>query len=467
VSEFLQFAFSGLTVGAIYALVALGFTLIYNASRVINFAQGEFVMIGGMITAVLYAAGLPLVLAALCSVFIAATVGLLLYVLAINPARDASPATLIIITMGASLFLRGVMQIAVDKQIHSIPPFSGDTAIRVLNATIQPQTLWVIFGSVVLFAALQAFMTRTLAGQALQATAANRLAARLVGIEVAAVLALAFVISAIIGGIAGVLVTPITLTRYDVGTLLALKGFSAAMVGGMGSPLGAIAGGLFIGLLEAFGAGYLSSTYKDAIAVIAMLIVLMVAPQGLSAARNRSGSRMLAALNRYRYSSILLLTVAIVVLGLLVENNFYLRIAALVWTMSIATIGLNILMGEAGQVSLGHAAFIGFGSYSVALGPAHFGLDPALCLLLGLVISGAVAYVIGRPILRLEGYYLSVATLGLGYLVSLVIVSETALTGGRRHAGSKDHGFRCQTGRRDHLVLDQRGLPDRCGVPRD
>jgi branched-chain amino acid transport system permease protein len=281
VSEFLQFAFSGLTVGAIYALVALGFTLIYNASRVINFAQGEFVMIGGMVTAVLYAAGLPLVLAALCSVFIAATVGLLLYVLAINPARDASPATLIIITMGASLFLRGVTQIAVDKQIHSIPPFSGDTAIRVLNATIQPQTLWVIFGSVVLFAALQAFMTRTLAGQALQATAANRLAARLVGIEVAAILALAFVISAIIGGIAGVLVTPITLTRYDVGTLLALKGFSAAMVGGMGSPLGAIAGGLFIGLLEAFGAGYLSSTYKDAIAVIAMLIVLMVAPQGL------------------------------------------------------------------------------------------------------------------------------------------------------------------------------------------
>lgn len=139
---------------------------------------------------------------------------------------------------------------------------------------------------------------------------------------------------------------------------------------------------------------------------------------------------MFTALNRFKYGSIVLLGTAIVVLGLVVENSFYLRIAALVWTMSIATIGLNILMGEAGQVSLGHAAFIGFGSYAVALGPAHLGFDPLLCMLLGLVISGAVAYVIGRPVLRLEGYYLSVATLGLGYLVSLVIVSETAITGG-------------------------------------
>lgn len=139
---------------------------------------------------------------------------------------------------------------------------------------------------------------------------------------------------------------------------------------------------------------------------------------------------MISALKRFRYGSIVVLATAIVVLGLIVENSFYLRIAALVWTMSIATIGLNVLMGEAGQVSLGHAAFIGFGSYAVSLGPPHLGLDPLLCVLLGLVVSGAVAYVIGRPVLRLEGYYLSVATLGLGYLVSLVIISETAITGG-------------------------------------
>jgi branched-chain amino acid transport system permease protein len=131
-----------------------------------------------------------------------------------------------------------------------------------------------------------------------------------------------------------------------------------------------------------------------------------------------------------RYAPLVALCVVILLVGLAIDNNFYLRTAALVWTMGIAAIGLNILMGEAGQVSLGHAAFIGFGSYAVAIGPAHFGLDPLICVFIGLIFSCLVAAVIGRPILKLEGHYLSVATLGLGYLVSLVIVSETVWTGG-------------------------------------
>lgn len=280
-TEFLQFAFSGLTVGAIYALVALGFTLIYNASDVINFAQGEFVMIGGMATAFLFAAGLPIFLAAAIAAVAAGLVGFLLHLLAIKPAKDASPATLIIITIGASLFLRGVAQILFDKQIHKLPAFNGDAAVNFLGATIQVQSLWVLAGAIVLFAALQVFLRRTIAGQALRATAANKLAARLVGIEVGRILTLAFIISAAIGAIAGLLVTPITLTRYDIGTLLALKGFAAAMLGGMGNPLGAVVGGIAIGMLEAFGAGYISSTYKDAVAFITMLLVLMVLPGGL------------------------------------------------------------------------------------------------------------------------------------------------------------------------------------------
>jgi branched-chain amino acid transport system permease protein len=230
---------------------------------------------------VLHTAGVPLPVAAAGAVAIASLAGFLLHQFAIKPARDASIAALIIITMGASLLLRGLTQLVVDKQIHSIPAFSGEVTIKVLGATLQPQTLWVIGGSIVLLAALQLFLKRTLVGQALQAVAANPLAARLVGIKVSAMLALAFVISATIGGVGGVLVTPITLTRYDVGTILALKGFSAAMVGGMGSPLGAVIGGVFVGLLESFGAGYVSSTYKDAVAVVAMLVVLMVAPRGL------------------------------------------------------------------------------------------------------------------------------------------------------------------------------------------
>lgn len=280
-SELLQFLISGLTVGAVYALVALGFTLVYHASDVVNFAQGEFVMLGGMVTVFAYAAGVPLPLAALLAVIIAVVVGLLLYWLAIAPARGASAVSLIIITIGASILLRGAAQIVFDKQFHKLPAFSGDTPIHLLGAVIQPQSLWVLGGAALVVLTLYYVMERTLIGKAVVATAANRLAARLVGVNVATVMALAFGGSTAIGAIAGILITPITLTSYDVGTLLALKGFAAAMLGGMGNPLGAVIGGLLLGLLESFGAGYVSSTYKDAIAFIVILAVLFVAPQGL------------------------------------------------------------------------------------------------------------------------------------------------------------------------------------------
>ncbi|MFT0876617.1 branched-chain amino acid ABC transporter permease [Rhodopseudomonas sp. G2_2311] len=280
-SELLQFLISGLTVGAVYALVALGFTLVYHASDVVNFAQGEFVMLGGMVTVFAYAAGVPLPLAALVAVIVAVVVGLLLYWLAIAPARGASAVSLIIITIGASILLRGAAQIVFDKQFHKLPAFSGDMPIHLLGAVIQPQSLWVLGGAALVVVTLYYVMERTLIGKAVVATAANRLAARLVGVNVATVMALAFGGSAAIGAIAGILITPITLTSYDVGTLLALKGFAAAMLGGMGNPLGAVIGGLLLGLLESFGAGYVSSTYKDAIAFIVILAVLFVAPQGL------------------------------------------------------------------------------------------------------------------------------------------------------------------------------------------
>lgn len=279
--EFVQFLVSGLTVGAVYALVALGFTLVYNASDVVNFAQGEFVILGGMVTVFASAAGIPLPLAALLAVVVSVVVGLLLYWLAIEPARDASPVTLIIITIGASILLRGAAQILFDKQFHKLPSISGDTPVNLLGAAIQPQSFWVLGGTAVIVILLYVFLERTVLGKAVLATAANKLAARLVGINTTTVMALAFGGSAAIGAVACVLITPITLTSYDVGTLLALKGFAAAMLGGMGNPLGAVAGGLLLGLLEAFGVGYISSTYKDAFAFIVILLVLFAMPQGL------------------------------------------------------------------------------------------------------------------------------------------------------------------------------------------
>lgn len=280
-SELLQFVFSGMTVGAVYALVALGFTIIFNASGVVNFAQGEFVMLGGMITVFAHASGLPLPLAALIAVAVTAAVGVALNRLAIEPARGAPVVSLIIITIGASIFIRGASQLVFDKQIHSFPAFSGDDPIHVLGATILTQSLWVIGGAIAIFVGLWLFFTRTLLGRAVLATSNNRLAAQLVGINTKFVMTLSFALSAAIGALGGVLVTPITLTSYDVGLALALKGFAAAMLGGMGNPKGAFVGGLLLGLLEALTAGYLSSQYKDAAAFIIILAVLFFMPQGL------------------------------------------------------------------------------------------------------------------------------------------------------------------------------------------
>ncbi|MEX2240912.1 MAG: branched-chain amino acid ABC transporter permease [Burkholderiales bacterium] len=280
-----QFLLSGLTVGAIYALVALGFSIIYNASHVINFAQGEFVMIGGMATASLLGAGLPLAPAALGAVALATLIGMALARFAVQPARGASVVTLIIITIGAAILLRGLASIVWDKRIHALPAFSGDQPINVAGATLAPQSLWVIGVTALAVAALWGFFNRTLTGKAILAVSHNRLAAQLVGISVQRVLLVSFALSAALGALAGILIGPITFTSWDVGLLLGLKGFAAAILGGMGSGPGAVVGGLTLGLLESLGAGYLSSAYKDAIAFIVMLAVLMLMPGGLLGGR--------------------------------------------------------------------------------------------------------------------------------------------------------------------------------------
>jgi len=281
-AQLLQSLFSGLTVGAIYALVALGFAIIYNASRVINFAQGEFVMIGGMAAAVFVDAGLPLPLSVVVAVALGMLVGLALEKLAVEPARGAPVVTLIIITIGASILLRGLAALVWDKKIRPLPSFSGDAPLVVGGAALLPQTLWVLGTTLAAVAALWWFFNRTLSGKAMLAVSHNRLAATLVGISVRRVLLVSFGLSAALGALAGALIAPISFTAWDVGVMLGLKGFAAAMLGGIGSGPGAVAGGLALGLIEALGAGYLSSAYKDVFAFIVLLAALVFLPNGFA-----------------------------------------------------------------------------------------------------------------------------------------------------------------------------------------
>lgn len=284
-SEFLQFLFSGVTVGATYALAALGFTLIYNASNVINFAQGEFIMLGGMLAYFFMHLGIPMPLAILLAIAIPAVIGILLEKLAIEPARNADVVTLVIITIGASLVIRGLVQIWLGKGAHTYPAFSGSEPFLIGGATLLPQSLWVLGTTALVVAALWYFFSRTLAGKAILATSCNPLAAQLVGINTQWVLLISFALSAALGAIGGVLLTPITLTSYDVGIMLGLKGFVAVVVGGLGSGLGAVVGGLLVGIIEAMAAGYISSAYKDAVPFILILVILFFMPRGIFGAK--------------------------------------------------------------------------------------------------------------------------------------------------------------------------------------
>ena len=284
----LQFVAGGLTAGAIYALVALGFSIVYNASHAINFAQGEFVMVGGMCAVSLVGSGLPLVVALPLAIAGAALVGLLVQRLALEPAQAGGRAdvvTLIIITIGVGLFLRGLAQVVWDKGIHPLPAFTGSAPIAIGGASILPQSLWVLGGTALAVLALGWFFGRTLYGKAMRAAAINPMAAQLMGISTRGVMRTSFALAAALGALGGVLTAPITFTSYDVGVMLGLKGFAAAMLGGLGSFGGAVAGGLLLGLLESFGAGFVSSAYKDALAFVVILGVLFLLPGGLVGAR--------------------------------------------------------------------------------------------------------------------------------------------------------------------------------------
>lgn len=286
--QWVQFLAGGLTAGAIYALVALGFSIIYNASHAINFAQGEFVMVGGMCAVSLVGIGLPLAAALPLAIGGAALVGLLVQRLALEPAQAGGRAdvvTLIIITIGVGLFLRGLAQVLWDKGIHPLPAFTGSAPIAIGGASVLPQSLWVLGGTALAVLALGWFFGRTLYGKAMRAAAINPMAAQLMGISTRGVMRTSFALAAALGALGGVLTAPITFTSYDVGVMLGLKGFAAAMLGGLGSFGGAVAGGLLLGLLESFGAGFVSSAYKDALAFVVILGVLFLLPGGLVGAR--------------------------------------------------------------------------------------------------------------------------------------------------------------------------------------
>lgn len=281
-TELLQFAFAGLKNGSIYALVALGFTLVYAATGVINFAQGEFYMLGGMLSVWAYAdLGLPLPLAGLVGVVSTALVGAVFEVSAIRPRKDGDPLALIIITVGGSMVLSSLARHLFGPLERSLPLFGGGGNVSIFGAVLEVQTVWILGITAVAVVALWYLYNRTGLGRAMRACAVDRDAARIVGIDTRMMVTVSFVLAATLGALAGLAVTPLTQTAFDVGPTVGIKGFAAAILGGLGSPIAAVVGGLVLGMLESMSIAFISSTYKDAIALIVLLGVLFVRPQGI------------------------------------------------------------------------------------------------------------------------------------------------------------------------------------------
>jgi len=277
-----QFTLSGLTTGSTYALVAIGFSLIHNATGIVNFAQGEFVMLGGMFMITFYSfLRLPMAASFFLTLVCVAAVGFFLERGPINRSKSKEILILVMITVGASISIKGLAMMIWGKNPMTLPPFSGENPLIFLGAAVMPQSIWILGITLLVVVALNYFFRGTTAGKAMRAVAASRRTALLTGIPVDRMILLSFTLSGALGALAGIILTPMTTTSYDVGAMMGLKGFSAAILGGYGSMPGAVIGGLLLGVLESLGAGLISSEYKDALAFLILLIVLFFRPTGI------------------------------------------------------------------------------------------------------------------------------------------------------------------------------------------
>ncbi len=287
---FFQYLVAGVTYGTIYAIVAIGFNIIYNTTGIINFAQGEFVMLGGM-TAVTLHGFLPLPLAILAAVVITMLIGALIEITFIRWLANPSVLRMIIITIGISILIREIALHVWGAGVKALPYFTGTavSSFSIGDVHISPQVIWVIGISTIMVTGLNLFFSYTHAGRQMRACSANRDAARLCGINTRNMVTLSFVLSAGIGALAGCVVSPITYVQYDGGTQLAIKGFTVAILGGLGNSMAAVAAGLILGILESFSIWVMPTAYKDVIAISILLLILFVRPSGLFGSKEAAG----------------------------------------------------------------------------------------------------------------------------------------------------------------------------------
>jgi branched-chain amino acid transport system permease protein len=275
---------SGIGIGCVYGLIGIGFCVIYNASGIVNFAQGAFVMLGGIVTyTAMNSWGLPLPLAAVVAIVLVAAAGIVIERLVVRPLwdRDATMFVMILATLAAQIVIERLTLIAVGDQPKTLPVFTDRPPLRLLGIAVSYQFLWIVGTSLAVITLLGVFFKSTKTGKAMRACAINREAAALQGIPVSRMLALAFALSAGLGALAGILITPTQYTAFNVGVPFAISGFIAAIVGGFGRPFGAFAGGILLGVAQALAIVFVGAAAKNIAALSVLLVFLFARPTGI------------------------------------------------------------------------------------------------------------------------------------------------------------------------------------------
>jgi len=441
VGEAAQIIIGGLLQGSVFAVVALGFSLVFRVTGSINLAQGAFCILGALTMHSLeQSLGWPAMPAAAGTLAITALTGVAVGAATFVPALARLPASsMLILTAGLLTLLEGLCLVIWGSQPYASPPFSGEAPVIVLGVRLPTQGAWIAGAVLLIMVGMWYLLMRTAVGEALRACAENPTAARLMGIDVPRMTLLSFTLAALIAAVGGIVVAPIISFQFDTGRFFTISGFSAVAIGGLGSLVGAIAGGVVLGVAEQLAAGYLSSLFANGIALGLLILTLLVRPSGLFTARRarredvRDEHRVYHAIVRLQGPGALVFgaiaVAAILALPWVVPSGL---MSSLIITgiLFIGVLGLDVLMGYTGQVSLGQAGFMAVGGYAAAILATNYGWPPLLGMLAGVLLSLACAIALSLVTMRLRGHYLALGTLAFGLLIDSLTVGLTEVTGG-------------------------------------
>ena len=437
----LSIAIGGLVQGSVFALVAIGFALVYRVTGAVNLAQGAFVVLGALTTySFEQTLHWPLPLAAFAALVVAAIVGFLVAVGIFAPGlRRLPPGGMVILTGGLLTLFEGAALIVWGSQPYQLPPFSGYAPVAFGPFHVPSQSLWDLGITAVVVALLGYVLQGTTFGKALRACAENPAAATLMGIDVERVRVLSYTVASVLGALSGIAIGPIVSLQFDAGRFFTVYGFISVAIGGMGSFVGGLIGGLGIGLLQQLGAAYVSSIFATTLAIGLLIAVLVWRPSGLLGRGLRREDNRASGGHRMGVRAQLpprialvgaIVAVVLVAVAPLVAGAGVLSSLTIAGVLFIALLGLDVLMGFAGQISLGHAAFVAIGGYGAAIATLRFGLPPLASVGVALVASLLSAAVLAAITVRLRGIYLALATLAFGLLVDSLTIGLSDLTGG-------------------------------------